>query len=89
MSGTIEHSVHRWRPFTVLRNTGFKLWAKLSAFGKNTSGATAVEYGLLAGLVAVGLAGGLGALADLVSLLFDTIGDEAAEVSAAMNDGGG
>ncbi|MBO6504076.1 MAG: Flp family type IVb pilin [Kordiimonadaceae bacterium] len=89
MSGTIEHSADRRRPFAVVRNIGFKLRVSLCAFCKNTSGATAVEYGLLAGLVAIGLAGGLGALADLVSLLFDTIGDEAAEVSAAMNDGGG
>lgn len=58
---------------------------QLLIFSKDTRGATAVEYGLLAGLVAIGLAGGLGALADLVSLLFEVIGDEAADVSNAMS----
>ncbi len=50
----------------------------------DTRGATAIEYGLLAGLIAVGLAGGLGALADLVNLLFDLIGDETAGVTNSM-----
>jgi len=49
-------------------------------------GATAIEYGLLAGLVAVGLAGGLGALSDLVNLLFEMIGDETANVTTSMTD---
>lgn len=61
------------------KNRIFSLWER-------TDGATAVEYGLLAGLVAIGLAGGLGALADLVSLLFEVIGNEAADVSSAMNE---
>ncbi len=67
------------RGYAVASNTITSLW-------KRTDGATAVEYGLLAGLVAIGLAGGLGALADLVSLLFEVIGDEAADVSSAMNE---
>lgn len=49
-------------------------------------GATAIEYGLLAGLVAVGLAGGLGALSDLVNLLFEMIGNETASVTSSMTD---
>ena len=52
----------------------------------NINGATAIEYGLLAGLVAVGLAGGLGALADLVNLLFDSISGETTDVAASMAD---
>lgn len=36
-------------------------------------GATAVEYGLIAGLAALGIAGGLSAMADLVILVFDLI----------------
>lgn len=55
-------------------------------FFADIRGATAVEYGLLAGLVAIGIAGGLGALADLVNLLFEVIGDEAADVTGAMTD---
>ena len=55
-------------------------------FWQDTNGATAVEYGLLAGLVAIGLAGGLGALADLVNLLFDVIGDQTNEVAGSMTE---
>ena len=59
------------------KSLGQSLW-------RDTSGATAVEYGLLAGLVAIGLAGGLGALADLVNLLFEVIGDQTNEVAGSM-----
>lgn len=52
--------------------------------GHNIDGATAIEYGLLAGLVAVGLAGGLGALADLVNLLFDSISEDTTDVANSM-----
>lgn len=51
---------------------------------QDIGGATAIEYGLLAGLVAVGLAGGLGALADLVNLLFDSISTETTDVAASI-----
>lgn len=50
----------------------------------DTHGATAIEYGLLAGLIAIGLAGGLGALADLVNMIFEMIGTETATVTANM-----
>ena len=56
----------------------------LLSFIENTDGATAVEYGLLAGLVAVGLAGGLGALADLVNMVFDLVADTTTQVAADM-----
>lgn len=55
----------------------------------NQSGATAVEYGLLIGLVAIGLAGGLGALADLVNLLFEFIGDGVGNVTTTTETEGG
>jgi pilus assembly protein Flp/PilA len=42
---------------------------------RSVSGATAVEYGLLAGLIALGIAGGVGALADLVVAIFTNLGD--------------
>ena len=58
----------------------------MERFWQDTSGATAVEYGLLAGLVAIGLAGGLGALADLVNLLFDVIGDQTNDVAGSMKE---
>ncbi len=88
MSGTIEQSKNADKFTSPLLKVCIRCWHQAKIFSGNTSGATAVEYGLLAGLVAIGLAGGLGALADLVSLLFDTIGEEAAEVSNAMNENG-
>ena len=88
MSGEIEQKQNAQHHNPRSAEWARSLWIKVRFFGSDTSGATAVEYGLLAGLVAIGLAGGLGALADLVSLLFDTIGDEAAEVSNAMAEGG-
>lgn len=50
----------------------------------DTSGASAVEYGLLAGLVAVGLAGGLGELASLVAQLFDIVVEEVSSATDAL-----
>lgn len=38
-----------------------------------TDGATAVEYGLLAGLISIGLLGGLGAFSDGLQATFDTV----------------
>jgi len=51
----------------------------------SASGATAVEYGLLAGLVALGIAGGLGTLADLVNALFELISGSTTEVAENVN----
>jgi len=51
---------------------------------RSVSGATAVEYGLLAGLVALGIAGGIGALADLVNALFDMIGETTSEIAGSL-----
>ena len=51
---------------------------------RSVLGATAVEYGLLAGLVALGIAGGLGALADLVNMLFDMIGETTSEIASSL-----
>lgn len=52
---------------------------------RETGGATAVEYGLLAGLAALALLGGFGALADLVHLIFDFIVDETTNVADSVN----
>ncbi len=65
------------------RHQAAALWQALIS---DTRGATAIEYGLLAGLIAVGLAGGLGALADLVNLLFEVIGDETADVTDSITN---
>lgn len=63
-----------------LQDAGYSHLLRLLA--QDQRGATAVEYGLLIGLVAVGLAGGLGALADLVNLVFDMISTDVTTVSA-------
>jgi len=59
----------------------------LARLANCASGATAVEYGLLAGLVAVGIAGGIGALAELVNAIFEMLGDNTAAVADNINTG--
>ena len=50
-----------------------KLLVKLKT---NTSGATAIEYGLIAALVAVALIGGLTALGGNLTTLFNDVGTD-------------
>jgi Flp pilus assembly pilin Flp len=50
----------------------------------NQDGATAIEYGLIAALMALGIAGGIDVLADAVELLFDFLNRETAEVAASV-----
>ena len=45
-------------------------------FFKNESGATAIEYGLIAALIAVTIINAVTALGDNASTTFDTIADE-------------
>ncbi|WP_421589813.1 Flp family type IVb pilin [Shinella sp. M27] len=45
----------------------------LKSFLSATEGATAIEYGLLAGLITVGLLGGLGALSGNLQTVLETI----------------
>jgi len=45
----------------------------LKAFVKDESGATAIEYGLIAALVAVGLIAALTALGDSLSAIFTKV----------------
>lgn len=47
----------------------------LKALMKDRSGATAVEYGLLAALISIGLLGGLSAFRDQLMTVFITIRD--------------
>lgn len=69
--------------FDLVAKQAKSVWQDLL---RDIDGATAIEYGLLAGLVAVGLAGGLGALADLVNLLFDGISEETTTIATSMTD---
>ena len=52
-------------------------------FLKNDSGATAIEYGLIAALVSVAVIGILGTLGDNLVTTFTTVSDELAEAGAA------
>jgi pilus assembly protein Flp/PilA len=42
------------------------------SFLKDESGATAIEYGLIAAIIGVGIIAGLGVLRDALNTLFDT-----------------
>lgn len=47
-------------------------------FLKNKSGATAIEYGLIAALIAVAVIGGVTALGENANTTFTTVADEMA-----------
>ena len=48
----------------------------LSRFMKDESGATAIEYGLIAAIVSVGIIGALGTLRTSLQDIFGTVGTE-------------
>lgn len=48
-------------------------------FVKDESGATAIEYGLIAALIALAIMAGAGALGDNLGKKFNTIADELAK----------
>lgn len=48
----------------------------VSRFVKDESGATAIEYGLIAAIVGIGIIIGLGALRDGLNNLFNNVADE-------------
>jgi pilus assembly protein Flp/PilA len=54
----------------------------LTAFLREESGATAIEYGLIAALVAVAIIGTLGALGSNLSDIFGTVSDEIATAAS-------
>ena len=47
-------------------------------FFQNESGATAIEYGLIAALIAVAIIGAVSALGDNAATTFNTVADEMA-----------
>jgi len=51
-------------------------------FVKDESGATAIEYGLIAALVAVAIIGALGALGDQLVIIFQYVADTLAAAGA-------
>ena len=54
----------------------------LHTLGKDQSGATAVEYGLIAGLIVIGMLAGLTVLADGTTGLWGSTQTEASEAMA-------
>lgn len=54
-------------------------------FLQDESGATAIEYGLIAALIAVGMIAGATAIGDQVNAKFDSVAGEVANASSAAN----
>jgi len=57
----------------------------LNRFVKDESGATAIEYGLIAGLLSIVIVGALTLTGDSLSDIFITIQDELNEAETAVN----
>ena len=53
--------------------TGWERMTTLMSLLKDKSGATAIEYGLLASLISIGMIVGLGAFSDSLLSVFQTI----------------
>lgn len=50
------------------------MWTFVKAFLKNESGATAIEYALIGGLISISVVGGATAVGTSLSTSFNTIG---------------
>ena len=61
----------------------------LSRFAKDESGATAIEYGLIAAIVGVGIIGGLGILQEALDGIFTRVGGELDGYASGGGGGGG
>jgi len=58
-----------------LKDLSLKLYCKAKAFAADREGATAIEYAVIAGLIAVVIMVGARALGNDLSTLFSSIGD--------------
>lgn len=47
----------------------------MHSFSRNRSGATAIEYGLIAALIAIAIVGSLALFAPALAQIFETIGE--------------
>lgn len=54
-------------------------------FFNDESGATAIEYGLIAALIAVGIVAGATAIGDQVNASFDNVAGEVGDASSGEN----
>jgi pilus assembly protein Flp/PilA len=61
-------------PGVVPSLKGFRMSFLLKRFLSDTSGATAIEYGLIAALISVALIGGATALGGSVNTMFNNVG---------------
>jgi pilus assembly protein Flp/PilA len=61
----------------------------LSRFAKDESGATAIEYGLIAAIVGIGIIAGLGVLQDALDGIFRRVGGELDSYGTSGSGGGG
>ncbi len=52
------------------------MFAKLQSFRRDESGATAIEYGLIAALISVAAIAAMGAMGDSLQTLFNTVAGE-------------
>lgn len=57
----------------------------ISKFRSNDEGATAIEYGLIAALVAIALIAGLNALGTSLDNMFDGVADEVGDNAPAVD----
>lgn len=62
---------------------------KLIAFFKDESGATAIEYGLIAALVSVAAIGALGLMGDSLVSIFGTVESELSTAASGASSAGG
>ena len=56
----------------------------LRAFVREEAGATAIEYGLIAGLVAVAIIAALGALGGNLDILFSGVSDKVSSAASKL-----
>ena len=52
------------------------MFTKLQSFYRDESGATAIEYGLIAALISVAAIAAMGAMGDSLQTLFNTVAGE-------------
>ena len=61
-----------------------KIIAKIQTFGTDTDGATAIEYGLIAGGISLAIVAGVFAFGENLETLFDNLGNAMGNASTAV-----
>lgn len=62
-----------------------KIFAKLQAYTLDTEGATAIEYGLIAGGISLAIVAGVFAFGDNLEALFDSLGTAMGEAQTGID----